>query len=155
LRLGQRLAFARHEIIVRLRQSEAAHHLALAGVIHHEGRSGLATLERRFARIEAHLALLLFRAVALDAVLLEDGLNVFGEIHLGFSGGQDARAQGGAGHNHDQLFHSVLLFCLNCRESVKTDEKPRPPIHAQSGLMEAEHKEAGAFIKEFLVRKTE
>jgi hypothetical protein len=105
LGLGQRLSFVRHHIIVALRQVDAAHHLALAGVARDKGRAVLAALEGRVPRIQAQLTLLLFRAMAFDAVLLENGLNVLPEIHFGFGSGQEARAEGGTGHDHDQLFH--------------------------------------------------
>jgi hypothetical protein len=104
LLLGERFAFAGHEIIVALGQRDAAHHLAFGSVADDESGAGLAPFERRLARIEPQLALLLFRAVAFDAVLLEEQLNVFGEIHLVRGGKSSGCAHRGEGH--EQCLHS-------------------------------------------------
>ena len=106
LRLRQRLAFGRHEIIITLRQGHPTERIALRRIPGNQSRSALATLQRRLARIEPQFALLLLRTMTLEAVLLENRLNVFNEVHLAFRSGGRIQGDGNSQRDGERGFHS-------------------------------------------------
>ena len=81
--------------------------IALGRIARDDGGSALAALDRGFAAVEAQLALLLFRPVTLEARVLEDGLDVFGEIDLGFSAGGIRSDEHGGGEGQRQFGNQV------------------------------------------------
>jgi hypothetical protein len=88
--LGSRktLALGRHDLL-RVLPGHQLQQMALRTAPGHEHRTGITALEGRFLRIEAEAALLLFRAMAPDAVLGEERTDLAREIHR--SGRQPGR----------------------------------------------------------------
>ena len=67
---------------------------AVAAFAGHEGRAAGAAFERGFFRVQSQVRAVLGRAVTVETGLLEDGLNVAGEVHV---------SVGGEGDGHERL----------------------------------------------------
>ena len=123
LRLGQRIAFAGHDVIVAGRQGDAMVEVAFVRMAGHDGQAVLAALHGRRLGIEAQVAFLFFRAVAFDAVLLEQRLDVFDEINFGV-GKNRSRAETGRGRQDQKAFLHIIANCLVERVSIMTSANP-------------------------------
>src|SRR5437660_818535 len=78
---------------------------AVAALAGDDDRPRLAALEHERGGVEAQLGLLLVRAVALEAVLAEDRLDVAEVIDLGGTGN---RRQQGDGQEREATFHVTI-----------------------------------------------
>ncbi len=79
---GQRFLVERHLVLVALPE-DALDEVALRAVAGHEQGPGGAALQRQVADVQAEFAAALLLAVALEALLAEDGLDLRGEVDLG------------------------------------------------------------------------
>ena len=102
---AQWIAFVGHDVVIALRQGDAPVHLAFLRVARNDHHAVLAPFHRGFFGVQPQLRLLFLRSVTLDAALLEDRLNLLGEINFVLGARPPVCERDQRDSNGNELFH--------------------------------------------------
>ena len=105
----QRAALGRHDVVVISRERDALEQQAPSRVALGQGGAGLTAFFREAKLIQSQVAFLFIRTVTLDAVYLEQRLNVGGELHR-LGGRRQRGSKPGGGEDESNRFHGVTVM---------------------------------------------